>query len=266
MRSVTLMLITVWGQNSTAHTDIEVQIEIVTQELNSRPNDYSLYLVRGELKRQSQDWLGAEADFERAEQLGSADVHNQLNLYRGRLFHEAGQAQRAVAELDTYIAHNPEHIDALLVRARAHAQMDAFDAAISDYTRLIALHAARSPELWLERARLWMEIGHIDNAIASIDDATEFFGPLVTLVEFAIDAEIGRQDYAAALDRMQKLPLVLAETPEWLSRRGKLLELLGRSDDAAHAFARARQTILKMPLHRQKTAAMQQLLSTLGTP
>jgi tetratricopeptide (TPR) repeat protein len=261
--SVSLMLISLWMQTAAAHTDIETQLASVTQELESRPNDYSLYLVRGELKRHSQDWLGAEADFARADELGSAEIRDQLKLYRGRLFQEAGQARRAVAETDTYIARHSEHIEALRVRALAYAQMGEFNEAIADYTRLIELDTTQSPELWLERARLWLRAGCTDAAITSIDDATVTIGPLVTFVEFAVNAEIGRHNYAAALDHMEKLPSVLVETPEWLWHRGNLLEQLERPDEAALVYAQAQKTILKMPLRRQKTAAMQDLLARL---
>ena len=264
--SVALILITLCAQIAGAHTDLEMQLASVTRELENRPDDYSLYLVRGELNRHSQDWLGAEADFARADQLGSVEVRDQLKLYRGRLFQEAGQARRAVAELDTYIARHPEHIEALRVRALAYAQMGESNEAIADYTRLITLDTARSPEIWLERARLWLEIGCTDAAIASIDDAAVRIGPLVTFVEFAVNAEIGCHNYAAALDRMEKLPSALAETPEWLWRRGKLLEELDRPDDAAHVYAQAQKTILEMPMRRQKTAAMQDLLAKLRVP
>ncbi len=264
--SVALILITLCAQIAGAHTDLEIQLESVTRELENRPDDYSLYLVRGELNRHSQDWLGAGADFARADQLGPVEVRDQLKLYRGRLFQEAGQARHAVAELDTYIARHPEHIEALRVRALAYAQMGESNEAIADYTRLINLDTARSPELWLERARLWLKIGCTDAAIASIDDATVKIGPLVTFAEFAINAEIGRHNYAAALDRMEKLPSALAETPMWLWRRGKLLERLDRPDAAAHEYARARAAISKMPWHRQKTVAIQYLLANLTVP
>ena len=261
--SVALSLITLYAQIAGAHTDIELQLASVTRELENRPDDYSLYLVRGELKRHSHDWLGAEADFARADELGSVEVRDQLKLYRGRLFQEAGQARRAVAELNTYISRHPKHIEALRVRALANAQIGEFSEAIADYTRLIKLDTTRSPELWLERARLWLIVGCTDAAIASIDDATVRFGPLVTFVEFSVNAEIGRHNYAAALDRMEKLPSALVGTPKWLWRRGNILEHLDRPDDAAHAYAQAQKKILEMPLRRQNTAAMRVLLAKL---
>ncbi len=95
-RSAALMLIVMCAQTAAAHTDIETQLASVTRKLESRPNDYSLYLVRGELKRHSQDWLGAEADFARADQLGSAEIQDQLELYRGRLFEDDAAGNRSV--------------------------------------------------------------------------------------------------------------------------------------------------------------------------
>ena len=266
MRSFALILIILCAQIAGAHTDIEMQLASVTRELENRPDDYSLYLMRGELKRHSQDWLGAEADFARADEIGPTEIRDQLKLYRGRLFQEAGQAQRAVAELDAYISDHPEHIEALRVRALTYAQMGEFHEAIADYTRLITLDTAQSPELWLERARLWLRAGCTDAAIASIDDAIVTIGPLVTFVEFAINEEINRHNYAVALGRMEKLPSALVETPKWLWRRGKLLEQLDRPGEAALVYAQAQKAILRMPLRRQKTAAMQDLLAKMKVP
>ena len=94
MRSFALILITLCAQITGAHTDIETQLASVNQMLESRPNDSSLYLIRGELKRHSEDWLGAEFDFAQADRLGSVEVRDQVKQYRGRLFQEAGQARR----------------------------------------------------------------------------------------------------------------------------------------------------------------------------
>jgi len=266
MRCVAITLIAIWMQAAIAHTDIQAQLSRVTQEINDQPGNVALYLTRGELKRHTQDWHGAEADFAMAQELGSAEVRDQLGLYRGRLFEEAGMARRAVEQLDGYISRHPEHIDALRIRALAYAQTGTLDKAIADYTRLIALDTARSPELWLERARLWIRAGQVDAAVMSIDEAITEFGPLVTLVEFTVNAEIGRHEYAKALNRIETLPAKLAETPEWLWRRGGLLEQLDRPDDAARVYARAREAILDMPMRRQKTAKMQDLLAKLSNP
>jgi tetratricopeptide (TPR) repeat protein len=260
---IAIVLIAVSMQNAMAHADIEIQLAHVTTELESQPNDYALYLRRGELRRHQQDWVGAEADFARADRLGSAEVRDQLNLYRGRLYQEAGQSERAVTELDTYIVKHPENTNALRVRALASAQMGNFDPAIADYTRLIEMDSVRSPELWLERARLSVQTGDINTALAGIDEAIAEFGPLITLIEFGVKTEADQHNYPAALDRMGALPPILAESPKWLWRRGTLLEKLNRTDEAAISFSRARDAIQGMPVRRQQTPAIQDLLAKL---
>ena len=260
------LLLTLWTRPGSAHPDVEIQLARVSGAIASEPADASLYLLRGDLRRLHSDWAGAEADFSTAERLGAAGIRDELDLYRGRLHEQAGEPVRAIAELDRYVSRHPEHLEARRTRALAHAQTGALAAAIADYTRLIALDTARSPELWLERARLWLRAGQPDAALASIDEAIHVLGHLVTLVEFGVDTEIERQQYAAALRRMADLPTQLAQTPEWLWRRGQLLEQLDRSGDAARAYAQARQAISEMPARRQQTHAMQELLARLDGP
>jgi len=262
-QGIAIMLLSFWLQGAAAHSDIDIQLASVTLELEERPHDHTLYLRRAELRRHEQDWLGAEADLARAYELGTGEVHDQLHLYRGHLYQEAGQAKRAIAELDTYMTRHPEHLDALRIRALAHAQLNAFDAAAADYSLLIALDTSRSPELWLERARLWVRMGAVDTALQSIDDSIEEFGPLITLIEFGVDTEIDRQNYSAAIIRMDRLPRALAESPVWLWRRGTLFEKLDRSDEAALSYARARNVILDMPVRRRQMPAIQNLLAKL---
>jgi len=263
IRGGLVLLLALWAQPGAAHPDLEIQLARVTDAIASQPADASLYLLRGDLRRLRADWAGAEADFSTAQRLGGATVRDELDLYRGRLYEQAGQSARAAAVLDRYLSRHPEHPGARRTRALANAQMGALNAAITDYTLLIALDTAHSPELLLERARLWIRAGQVDAALASIDAAIRVLGNLVTLVEFGVDTEIGRQRYSAALTRTADLPARLAQTPEWLWRRGQLLDQLGRSAEAARAYAQAREVISAMPSRRQQTQAMQELLAKL---
>jgi tetratricopeptide (TPR) repeat protein len=263
IRGISLILIALPGQYALAHSDIGSQISSVTRKIEERPNDASLYLVRGDLRRYSHDWPGAEADFSVADQLGSAAVRDQLNLYRGHLFLDAEQFERAIAELDTYIARHPDHIDALRLRALARKGTGSIDGAIADYTQLILLDPARSPELWLERARLWVKLGRDDDAIRSMDEAITIFGALVTLVDLSVDVEVRRHNFAAALSHIDTLPPTLTQSPQWLWRRGNVLEKLNRPHDASRMYDKAQEAIRELPLHRRNTPAIQELIANL---
>ena len=246
-----------------AHPELEAQIARVSAQLVRHPEDAALYLTRGDLERLHREFDQAEADFAAAERCGDGADRDELALYRGRLYQDAGQSARAIRELDRYIARHPRHVDALRVRALAYAARNELDAAVADYTRLIAAGGSRSPELWLERAKLLVRAGDVDAALASLDEAVLALGPLVTLIEFAIDIDVERGATQAALARLQSLPTALTQTPQWLWRRAKLLRQAGSELEADQAAARARAAILDLPPLRRRTLAMQDLWARL---
>lgn len=259
-----LLLLAIGAQIAVAHPEIEWQLEAVDRDINAAPDDPALYVRRGDLKRLLRDWEGAEADFARAEQLGAGEIRDELPLHRARLFIDTGHFRRGLFELDGFIARHPDHIDARRLRAITLAQAGETDAAIADYSHLLQTHAANSPELWVERARLLQGTGHTEAAVAGIDEAIGIFGPLVTLVEFAIEARIDDRNYAAALDEMDRLPPALRAAPHWQWRRGEVLRAFGKSDAANQAYEEAVAAILKLPVQRQNTAAMQELRARLN--
>lgn len=244
-----------------AHTELETQLDRVSHEIEHRPGEASLYMRRGNLRLRLHDWQGAEQDFALAHDLGTSEVRDELGLQRARLFNDAGQAQRAIDELNAYIARHPQHLIALRERALAYAQFGSFEHAIDDLTRLIDCDKRRSPEPWLERARLWIQAGDTDAAVMSIEKAQDIFGPLPVFVEFLVDAELDRDGYAAALGYLDDLPEVLATSPRWLWRRGDILARLGRRDEATRAFVRTRHAIMGLSAQRRNTPVMQNLLA-----
>lgn len=260
-----LALIAASMQSAIAHTSVETLLSSVNHEIALRPGDYALYVRRAELEREQHDWTRAEADVALAEQLAPADERQELELTRGRIFQEAGDSGRAIASINAYLAAHPSDIVALRIRALAFAQMGLFDEAIADYSTLLALAGSRSPELWLEQARLWLRAGEPDAALDAVDEAVEIFGPLITLVELAFDTEIDLGDYTGALARIDAVPAALSASPRWLWKRGLVLDALNRPDEASQAYAQARRAIGGMPLRRQATPAMQALLAQLSS-
>lgn len=243
-----------------AHTELETQLDHVTHEIEHRPRDASLYVRRGNLRRRLQDWQRAKEDFDLAHVLGTSDVRDELRFHRARLFSDAGQPDQAIDELNSFIERHPRHLIALRTRALAYEQIGSFENAIVDLTTLIDCDEPQSPEPWLNRARLWIQSGDTDAAVASIDKALNIFGPLPVFVEFLVDAELDRESYAAALAVLDDLPDVLAASPRWLWRRGDILNRLGRSDDASRAFIQARQAIMRLPERRRNAPVMRDML------
>ncbi len=255
-------LIVVWIGNpgtALAHADILVRITALNREIRESPPSAALYLKRGELHRLHRDWPAALTDYEQAARL--APRNPDVSYYRGRMWFEAGQPEPARPALDRFLAVRPDHADALLVRSRVLAVLGERLAAVNDLTRAIALLDPPTPEVYLERARHLEAEGsaYIDRALAGLDEGIARLGPLVTLIQFAIEVERTRGRYPSALVRLDGLPESITGQALWLGLRGDLLLAAGRTEEARAAYAAGLEIIESYPSARRTLRATSRL-------
>jgi tetratricopeptide (TPR) repeat protein len=254
-----LAILLVFPTRVAAHTDIHEQIVAVTERIQQDPNNAALYLKRGELHRSHQDWDAALADYERAIQI-DPDL-SVVDLARGNLWLEAGQPKLAKIALDRFLAKQPTHAKALATRARALAQLGQGIAAAKDFTQAIGQSLNPAPEYYLERAQALASVGeeYIDQALQGLDEGITKLGPLVTLQLLAIDLELKKKRYDAALARLEEVAAQSQRKEMWLIRRGEIMEQAGRGREAYEAYAQALVAIESLPArHRQIKAMVEQ--------
>jgi tetratricopeptide (TPR) repeat protein len=234
-----------------AHQPIGLVLEQLDAEIAEHPNDADLWIQRGEFYRLNREWALAEVDFRKAVDLTPDNPDLQFHL--GRLWFEAGRPERARSALDRFVAARPDYVGGFVIRGRVLGALDERLAAAADYDRVIARLDPPEPKHYLQRARWLVAEGgaHIDVGLRGIDEAIARLGPLVTLIEFAIDVETGRGRYDVALARFATLPDVLAGRPDWLARRGDVLHAAGRVHEASTAYADALAAIEALSVKRR---------------
>jgi tetratricopeptide (TPR) repeat protein len=239
-----------------AHQQISLKLEELNAEIIAHPGDAALYVQRGELYRLDREWTLAEIDFRKAVNLTPDDP--DLQFHFGRLWFEAGRFEGARSALDAFVAARPDHIEGRVIRGRALGALGERLAAVADYDYVIAVLDPPEPEHYLQRARWLVAVGgtHIDDALRGIDEAISRLGPLVTLIEFAIDVEAGRGRYDAALAQFAILPAGLAGHPNWLARRGDILRAAGRDREASATYASALAAIEGLSAKRRTAKAI----------
>jgi predicted Zn-dependent protease len=237
-----------------AHEGLHEQIAAITAKIKRDPKNASLYLQRGELHRLHRDWVRAAADYDRAERLQpSLQI---VDLARGKMFFDSGKLQRARLTLDRFLVRQPGHYEGLITRARVLAKLGARVDAAKDFTKALALSSAPEPELYLERADvLAADKSQLDEALRGVDEGINKLGPLVTLQLAAIDLELRRKNYDGALVRLEQIAVQSQRKESWLVRRGDILKLAGRDEEARAAFNAALIAIESLPpAHRQSRA------------
>ncbi len=242
-----------------AHAPIEERIEALNKMIEQDQKNADLFLKRGELHSSHEDWSAAVADFERASEL-SPDLA-AVDMSLGRLLFASGRLVQAEEALTRFISQVPNHAGAHVTLARVLVQLDRRRAAAEEYTRAIKLYSSPAPGLYLERAKALIDEGdgHVDEALRGLDEGIHRLGPIITLRLYAIDLELKKNRFDAALLRLEHITAKASRKETWLARKGDVLEKAGRTDQALVAFASALVAIQKLPAHRQNTQAMMQL-------
>ncbi len=166
------------------------------------------------------------------------------------MFFESGRLRLAKTTLDRFLSNEPDHYEGLVIRARVLARLGSRAESARDFTQILA--SAPDPELYLERAKVIAgDSQRITEALNSLDEGIKRLGPLVTLQVAAIDLELRRHAYDAALARLDTVTAQSERKETWLARRGEILKLAGRDEEARASFTAALHAIEALPPERR---------------
>ena len=242
-----------------AHGDLHEQIEAVTEQIAKDPKNSELYLKRGELRRMHQEWDLAQSDYDHAFALNPGLV--VIDFTRGRMFLEANWPHSAKICLDRFLLKHTNHVEGFIARARTLVKLEKPLEAARDYTMAIRYAPSGRPELYIERAQALEDAGerHYAEALSGLDEGIERLGPLVTIQLHAIDLELKRKQFDAALNRLEKISAQSPRKETWLARRGEILLQAGRREEARAAYEQALKALDSLPPGRRNVPAMNEL-------
>lgn len=236
-----------------------MQIDDLTKQIEKDPRNLELYFRRAELHRIHLDWPAAQADFSHVLALDRANKHVDLGL--GRLMGDSGWPLSALGHFDRFIGNFPKHAEARSTRGRLLARLGQPVAAADDFAAAIQLSSDPTPELFIEQAQTLSALSpdHVNKAIQTLDSGIQRIGPLVTLQLMAIDLELKRTNFTAALERVDSVAQRSPRKETWLARRAEILTKAGRPGEARESYEAALAALNTLPPVRRNVPAMAQL-------
>ncbi len=237
-----------------AHGPLHEQIQRLTKEISQFPDSADLYLQRGELHRRHQDWNAALADYDSAEIL--LPRLTVVDLCRGKMFLDAQLPENAKEATERFLLKLPNDAEGLLTRGRALVLLGLHSPAANDFTRAIENLEMPQPEVYFERSQALAAAGRLIEALHGIDEGIKRLGEIVTLQVYAIDLEIKLKCYDAAIARVEKVASQSARKEKWLARRGEILQMAGRNDEAREVFQAALREIESLSARHRNTKAV----------
>ncbi len=244
-----------------AHDGLHEQIIAVTKEIKKDSNNAVLYLKRAELYRLHEEWKKSEKDFDHAEKL--KPNLTVVNLGRGKLWLDAKQFPKAKLALETFLAKEPDSFEGVITMARVFIKLEQAETAVKYFTQAIAIAPQDSAEIYLERAATLRSANKIDEALRGLDEGIEKFGELVFLENYAIDVEITRKNYDAALARLDKLSATMPRKESFLLRRGEILLQAERICEARASLIESHKGFESLSPFRKNVRAVKEQLARL---
>jgi predicted Zn-dependent protease len=252
-----------------AHDGLHEQILAVTGQIEKDPANAALYLKRAELYRLHAEWVNSERDFNSAEKLDRELA--AVDLGRGKLWLDAKRFTKAKRALEKYLASQPKSFEGVLTMARVCAKLRQTNAAIKYFSEAIALAPQDSSEIYLERAETTISANRLTEALNGLDEGLKRFPNLVTLQTAAIELEVKRRNYAAALERLDKTTANMERKESFLLRRGEILLRAKRPCEARRSLSQAKagyETYSSFRRHvravREQLARLEKLLKTIS--
>jgi tetratricopeptide (TPR) repeat protein len=238
-----------------AHGDLHERITAVTTEIRDQPNNAVLYLKRGELHGMHEEWAQAEADFDKAEKLDAKLIN--VSLARSRVLLARKRFKDAQAEVERYLSAQPKHSAALIIRAQAQAGQKQFAKAAETWAQVIETADRSDVEPYYERARALVAVGsdQTDAALKTLDEGLAKLGKVPALGLYAIQLEVARKRYDAALNRLDDMIPKTGRKETWLELRGDILASAGRKDESQKTYAKALEELQALPTRVRSTKA-----------
>jgi tetratricopeptide (TPR) repeat protein len=210
-----------------AHGDLHERIAAVTAQIQTNPASPGLWLQRADLHRQHGEFAAAKNDLDHAAQLkpGWPAAH----LQRARISFDTEKFSDCELAATACLNLEPTNADALVLRARSLVQLKEFTRAAADYDAVLDAtnSAAPLPDLYLERARAHAAVENWDAAIHGLDAGMKRIGATPSLALPAIEFERQRGAFDTALERLDRAKGFFNDG-SYTRLRGEILKQAGR--------------------------------------
>lgn len=208
-----------------------------TKAIELDPKHFMAYCNRGLAYTAKDEYGQAIKNFEKAIELEPEDPDGYAG--RGYVYSEQNKHECAITDLTKAIELDPERLAFhYYARGRVYSKNDEYDRAINDFTKAIELDS-EDPDAYYERGIVFSMQNNHECAIADHSKAIELAPEEALFWDCRAETHLQAGHYAMALIDSRKAVKLAPNTGEVLVQRGRILEALGRREEAIADFRRA---------------------------
>ena len=257
MRPLFLFLLLVTSLVVSAHGDIHERINKLTAQIKEQPNNPELYLKRGQLYYQHQEYGNAEKDYLKVQQLApdSAEVY----YWKAVLYLDMERIDDGIVAAETCLKQRPNDVKALRTYAKLLLQANRPADAVKPFQKLIAFAEGTLPENYLELSAVFVQLDEDTLAIAWLQKGIADLGPVFTLKDALLILYKDAGMYNEAIAEYTLLAQNSARKETYYYEIAELYLAQHNNEQAQTYLQKARIALQSLPWHLQMTDAMKEL-------
>ena len=260
MKVLFTSLILLFSAGVAAHDDLHAQIKKVSKQIEKNPNDPTLYIKRGDLYHQHEEYKRALLDFERARALGHDS--DQLTILFAKSYFKAQKHAIALRELEQLLTGNQNHVVANRLAGYIYEDLGELPQAISHLERALKNSQKRIPQYYTELAHLHLLINaasSFDAAVDALQNGIDDLGELIVFLDELMAMHRAKKDYLGAIQWQDRVVTISKRKEIPLYVRAELHYLNGNWDSALTDLTEARKAIDKLPRRLSRSSEVQKI-------
>lgn len=264
-----IILIATWMliciASSFAHGEVHEKISALSAKIKLHPDSALLYLRRGELYHQDEQYKKAIKDFKSGKRKGLSS--DRLYIASARSFYKRKRYRKALRILKRVLEKNPTQVRALRLKGNILLDRKKYCQAIEPFDLVISNLSERLVENYLEAAaacRKCKNPGSQQEAAQRLEQGIEDLGPLLLFFEKLKELALDEQNYQeAVLQQTAIIKYSIRKEKPYLERA--LLYIKNAEFEKANTDLKTSQSLLnQLPIRFQKMEAMQKLRQQLA--
>lgn len=237
------------------HGDLSVRIAEKTAAIKAEPNNWLLYMQRGELYAQHEQPDSALIDYQYAIENGfdsstvyvlKAEAHLALN-----------EVDEGLKSVSRFLKMEPAQLKGIHVRAQLFEAKNELDKAVEDFEYVIRNSESARPQDYVELSGLYLKRDSTDleNAIDVLNRGRKKLGNIISLEMKLYDLEKGRGNFQAAHLILNRMMEPLSRKERLMVEKAELFLLEKKHVEAAEALVEAENAIVALPARFQHIGA-----------
>ncbi len=244
-----------------AHGDLDAQIKKVTKQIEKDPTNAELYVKRGKLFFQHEEFKRSIIDFEHAKSLG---IHTtEIEILFARSYFKADKHKIALEYLHGALSEQENHVVANRLTGQINVDLRMYTMAADHLHRALDYSEKRIPEHYIELANCYLNMNTseaVQHAVEILNRGINDLGELIVFLNklvyihkqsAAYEQAILVQSRIVAVSKRKELPYFYRAQLH-LQNKNTLL--------AIQDLDNTRKTIIKLPKRLSRSDEMQRVL------